>query len=361
VKVVLTPHANTVSEIYAIKIRIVVKGTTIQVSETRYLEVVASPPPPPATVTYAAQPPVPNRAKWEATMKTLADKWCNPKEKMGFGSSSQVWYYDGARVFFQAADYLRESQYIACAMNIARQYRDYVLASNAVPGYRVFPHGLWMAYERTRDISFMKAAVKLAEAQPVPVAQWVWNAPVNMRETAYALQAAVMAQSRAGGGYQNAWLQETADMLVGIFRMELGRAYFVDARSMYRQIFMDGLGMAALIEYYEHTKDRRVPPLIRETLDWIWANAWTGTQLLINPAPPGATCDWGCRQGNSDLINLTAPAFAWYYRYSGNVTYQERGDALFSHALDIPITWNGKIFSQNYRWSFDYVNWRELR
>jgi hypothetical protein len=43
------------------------------------------------------------------------------------------------------------------------------------------------------------------------------------------------------------------------------------------------------------------------------------------------------------------------------VTYQERGDALFSHALDIPITWNGKIFSQNYRWSFDYVNWRELR
>ena len=31
---------------------------------------------------------------------------------------------------------------------------------------------------------------------------------------------------------------------------------------------------------------------------------------------------------------------------------------MFSHALDADIGFNDKIFSQNYRWSFDYVFWR---
>ena len=62
----------------------------------------------------------------------------------------------------------------------------------------------------------------------------------------------------------------------------------------------------------------------------------------------------------TELNNLVAPAFAWYYNVTGNAepVYLTAGDEMFSHALDTAISYNGKIFSQNYRWSFDYVRWR---
>jgi hypothetical protein len=58
------------------------------------------------------------------------------------------------------------------------------------------------------------------------------------------------------------------------------------------------------------------------------------------------------------MTALVVPAFAWYWRQSGDSVYQQRGDELFAHALDADISYSGKIFAQNYRWTFDYVRWR---
>ena len=98
---------------------------------------------------------------WEFNMKHLGTKWCQAESTMSFGVASQVWFYDGARVYFQIADYTNDKSWEKCALNIARQYRDYVIRVNgALPGWGVFPHGLLMSYERTHDESF-KTALRL--------------------------------------------------------------------------------------------------------------------------------------------------------------------------------------------------------
>ena len=39
-------------------------------------------------------------------------------------------------------------------------------------------------------------------------------------------------------------------------------------------------------------------------------------------------------------------------------TARARGDEMFAHALDQEPLWAGKEYSQNYRWSFDFVRSR---
>ena len=72
----------------------------------------------------------------------------------------------------------------------------------------------------------------------------------------------------------------------------------------------------------------------------------------------------------SNLNQLVAPAFAWYWKFSQDNTYLTRGDAMFSAGVlgagtnskasitDQDYSWSGKEFSLNYKWSFDYVRWR---
>jgi hypothetical protein len=134
------------------------------------------------------------------------------------------------------------------------------------------------------------------------------------------------------------------------------------------QVFFDGLAAEALINYYEHTKDNeatrdpRVAPAIRTILDWIIAQGWNGSlnALVINPDFRGPKCSWGCQEYNTDLINLTVHAFGWYWRLSGQDIYRHYGDMLFAHSLDSDISYSGKIFSQNYRNSFDYLRYRGI-
>jgi hypothetical protein len=57
--------------------------------------------------------------------------------------------------------------------------------------------------------------------------------------------------------------------------------------------------------------------------------------------------------------------YAWLFQYTGDSIYQEEGDRCWQGGVNIDpgggIGWSGKNFSQNYRWSFDYVHWRSGR
>jgi hypothetical protein len=54
--------------------------------------------------------------------------------------------------------------------------------------------------------------------------------------------------------------------------------------------------------------------------------------------------------------------YAWLFQYTGDQIYQIEGDRIFNSGVeDNPgngIGWSGKNFSQQYRWSFDFVKWR---
>jgi hypothetical protein len=304
-------------------------------------------------------PGVLGKSKWETTMVTLGAKWCNPTEVYSFADESTVWFYDGARVYFQIADYTRDIKWQACALNIARQYRDYVLKANGrLPGWRLHPHGLLMAWKRTGDASYRTALDLLARNGNYAATGGGIHFTM-MRETAYVLQGYVAAEK--AGFPRNPLMLRAATQLIGQFAELFLPAFTINKPFGPHLTVMNGLGAAALIEYYELTGDPRVPPTIKAMLDWMWTNAWSPTmrKLMINPDLFGPLCSWGCRQYDSTLVNLTAPAFAWYWQLTSDPNYLWKGDEMFAHALDTDINWGGKIFSQNYRWSFDYIRWRE--
>jgi hypothetical protein len=284
-----------------------------------------------------------------------AQKFCNPNAFYNFGAESEVWFYDGARVYFQIADYTGDSSWTACALNIASQYRNWVIrAGGQIPSWLVFTQGMRMAYERTGDASYRTAIQLLATYGYVR-----WQTSVDdrlIRETSFALNALIDAERT--GEPRSPHLYRLADYLLGHYdRLFVAKTYSI------HQTFYDGLAAEALIDYYELTKDPRIPEAIKVMLDWMWDYGWDkgNHRLIYNPDPPGPTCSaktGGCQTYNNAVINMVVPAFAWYWRVTGNSLYQQRGDEMFQHAFDADLTYFGKTFSQNFRWSFNYLRWR---
>ncbi|HWR49994.1 MAG TPA: hypothetical protein VN428_02735, partial [Bryobacteraceae bacterium] len=301
-------------------------------------------------------PPVLALAKWESTFRTLGAKWCKADETMLFGYEGQVWYYDGGRVYLQMADHFKDKSWESCAYNILGQYRDLILSQGYwSTGWRVFTKGLRMAYERTGDPRYKEAIHILATKSPYAGSGGRLEDSF-MRETAYILQAYVDDELVGNGRHPN--MMRAVTYLIAQFD-----ATFETGNFIYHQTFMDGLGAEALIDYYELTKDPRIPSVIRSMLDWTWDKGWdkTRNKLVYNPEPLGPRCnvaDGGCQVYTTNMINLVVPTFAWYWSITGDSTIRERGDIIFSHALDSEIDYGGKIFSQNYRWSPRFVGWR---
>lgn len=322
--------------------------TTESLGATREIEIpIQVLPAPVFEATPPAQSPaIPGLSKWEQTALTGGKKWCKPDAVMNFGWSQDAWYYDGARVFFQLADYTGDPSWEACALNIAQQYRDRVVSSSGyMAGYNVFPHGLRMAYERTGDESYKQALILLSEkAAFAGTGGGVTDDLI--RETAYAANAYMEAEK--AGAPRHPRLSRSIDYLLGHFEQ-------IFERQQYRihQPFFDGLAAEALIQYWEMTGDARIPHAIRRMLDWTWEYGWDHHKksMVYNP-------DTIPREYGTDLVHLIAPAFAWYYSITGNAAYLRRGDELFLHALDSDVSYSAKNFNQNYRWSFAYVAWR---
>jgi hypothetical protein len=123
---------------------------------------------------------------------------------------------------------------------------------------------------------------------------------------------------------------------------------------------MVGLTTHALIRYAETTNDPRVLPAVKVALDELWERAWVPAnqsfwyQNWISD--PNLT--FPASEGAPDLNLLIAPAFAWVYRQTGDVTYRDRADQAFAGGVKGAWLAGRKQFNQNYMWSFDYLKWR---
>ena len=345
-------------------------------------------------------------------MLTLGAKWAasldNPKNTLAFGVEQQVWYYDGGRVFYQIADYTGDAKWYKYGDKILDAYADYVIANNGgMPGYKVFPYGLMMGYQRTHNAKYMKALNLLAYgskantvagvqlryyrkhgtstlADPtftIPNPQYV---PFYIRESAYITDAMIANELVTGKRHPL--------LLIGVYDciMEDLKAYMDPASSTYNgkgtgynvvNTFMVGLCLESLIHYYEMTvaegePDTKIPPFVKQVLDFFWQNGVeqsTGAMYYNSDITNGGVTGAGGKRvlyTASNLNQLVAPAFAWYWKFSQDNTYLTRGDLMFSAGVrgagtnskgsitDQDYSWSGKQFSQNYKWSFDYVRWR---
>jgi len=137
--------------------------------------------------------------------------------------------------------------------------------------------------------------------------------------------------------------------------------WFVARTTNYIQPFMVGLTSEALIRHFERTGDPRVLPALTNAAEWLWANAWRPAQQAFwyESYPFGGT-DPGFypASGAPDLNMLIVPIYGWLYQQTGDKKWIDRGDLLFAGGVVGAWLDGGKQFSQNYRWSFNYLKYR---
>ena len=341
---------------YNLTLRVQSGGVTHQIPYTMAVDAVPGPLP---KQVISSIPPIPALSTWQTNMTSIGKTLCNSASIISQGTwNGNIWFYDGIRVYYQIADYTGDSSWNACAGYVESVYKPYVLNTPGVPGYYVFPHGLYQAYLRNNnDTDAKTAAIDLATQSAFSGKGGGVNDTTDdtpLRETAFLVSA-----YRIAGylGSPNPTLYARAvDYLLGAFDQE-----FVSQTNSFHKPFMTGLAMEALIQYYMDSNDPRVPPAIKAAVDWLWANATMPDPL----DPTGKSTTFYYENTDSplspspDLNLLIAPAYAWLYKITGNPIYQQEGDALFQDGVTYACaSCDGKHFSQNYRWSFDYVNWR---
>src|SRR5947207_3687121 len=326
-----------------------------------------------------AQAPIRQLALCEANMRSYGQLGCEYLgQRQSFDEYLTEVYYDAERAFQQVAEYTGDGAWLTCTQRAAAIYRDqYVMGApcwgggfGCVPGYWNFTHGLTMDYLRTGDAASRDAVMALSEhaayaVDTTPLEETV--SPWLSREVAYAIMSYINAEKV--GAAPRARLPQLVDQALGhLDQWFVSRSFLCPsfcqpaeaAGQYYIQPFMLGLTAEALIMYADKTGDGRILPAIKTALDWLWDNAWVVADQsfwyenwVSDPSIP-----FPARRGAPDLNLVIAPAFAWVYQQTGDLTYRDRGDAVFAGGVLNAYLAGGKQFDQNYSWSFDYVKWR---
>ena len=312
-------------------------------------------------------PPIPSLEDWESNMTTYGAKHLTEGQYM---SETLVWYYDGTKVFYQIAEYTGNKIWLAGAKNVLNWYRDkYIIKDNGMlPGWRLFPHGLLMDFRATGDSKSKDAIAMLAKNGAFAGSRgnaFKLNNVGLSREVAYNINCYEVARELGEPGFSardtfidvainhlqqwSGWLKNNPD----------GKNYPWPDKTNGDcfKPFMAGLTCEALIRVYENNgvdsgKKQQIFSAIKELAPLMFKAAWI----------KGRRTFWyesSKRVPAPDLSLLVCPLYGWLWHYTGDSSFLEMGDQLFESGVQGAFLDGGKQFSQNYRWSFDYVKWRK--
>ena len=361
-------------------------------------------------------PAIPGVSTWETNMVNFsgpanaanADFWCtnnidtNPWWSLDNGNFSggfdipssvyfEAWNYDGGRVYQQIADYDQHHQkeykstdpneWERCAELAMEPYKDTTIgtAGGFVAEPNQFPYGMAMHYLRTGDTTYQDAVSLLANNEAYDLYYSGSAYAESVRVSAYMMDDR-LANEILGVPRNKAFMLRGVDVMLGY----LDQSYNLNFSNPNQQEydihpFMVGLAMEALITYYEldvaegNTPDARIPLEIKKVLDW-----WEATQYVASThtlaygaydlPPRSPLLVAGTLYDATELNDLVATAYAWYWYKTNNTTYLNEGDDLFYHVWDSADgqtvggdsgwTYSVKEYNQVYKWSFDYVRWR---
>ena len=306
--------------------------------------------------------PLAGLSQWKANMVSYGKAHCVPTELATY--EGFVWYYDGTRIYHQIADYTMDPKWTECASALDAFYRKYVLSNNGnIQGWRVFPLGLSMGYMRNGMAADKTAVLALLTngyanfSNVALVIDWMLS-----REISYGLETHLVAESL--GNPRNPNFQNVVEILFGHFDQ-----WFLSQNALYTQPFMVALAAEAMIDYFDATGDIRVPPLLKLAADQLWAVSWDASSQSFwyynnNGTPSSPVCDIQndtkpCKMTSPDLNLLIVPLYGWVYQHTGLKVYRDRGDRIFKAGVSGAYLEGGKQFSQNYRWSGKYIEWRK--
>ncbi|MCS7200687.1 MAG: fibronectin type III domain-containing protein, partial [Patescibacteria group bacterium] len=327
-------------------------------------------------------PPLPEKSRWESNMVNFGSLHCEDKNLYRWhccGWEGGVWYYDGMRVYYNITDYTQDPKWITCASYFKyipnasyTPYRQVVLEKNGrIHGWRVFTEGLTRDYFRFGDILSRQAVILLSQNSGyanVFRGQRIWDiiSPLRQREVAYAIMAHLDAEKL--GMPEHPELREYVNVALGhldqLFNFT-SPPYNYQYPYPYTQPFYVALASEALIRYYEEKEqDPRIPVAIKQAYEWIWeymrGNVRTGMTISYSDKKdPHEGGGPNLSDGLVDLNLLNLPPLGWLYTLTGDEKYIEWSDLLWSAGVKGAWLSNGKQFSQNYRWSFKYLEWRD--
>lgn len=310
------------------------------------------------------------RLKWQEQMVTAGKKWCLDNTV----ADSGAWYYDGAKVYHSIRNFTGDPYFDQCITAQHNRYSSIVdAAGGQVPGYRVFPHG----FDKQNDTARLQLLVSKSTYAHLFLNcsdQWSVHHPEISREVAYMLHTLIIADRR---GLQSPFFIQ--DVSEADHCTRIGNSHRITAKdalffakhhaisfvtsSDYVQSFMAGLTANALIEYYEDVEqDPEILSIVQVLADWLWNNAWYEAEQRFRYCVNrnGSLCLTADDPYSKDVQLLIAPMYAWLYAKGQGDIYAERFDKAFISAVNgASIFWNGKIFTQNYRASFEAVYFRE--
>ncbi len=340
------------------------------VKQTAKYEFTVQPAPTAPPKPQLAQKSIPGLKTWETQMFDLGKKWCIYRDQQNaagnfvdaWGWTGDAWFYDGGRVYQSidtytaAAGHPMHAAWQHCALNILDPYANYLVANKGnMAGYSIFTYGMAMNYWRTKAEVMKRGVIAVATQGPQRVSCGSVDIG-GIRENAYRSNAWMTNEML--GAPRWPLLQRNIDKLMG----NLNMAARGNTESVHP--FMIGLGMDALIHWYELNlaeghPDYRVLPVIKEALDGLWHNSWLPKQNMFRYAP--FRLPYNDSTEYTTLNNLVSEAYAWYWMMTGDTTERDRGDLLFAHAFDDPdgYSWSGKQFSQEFEFSFDFVRYRQ--
>ncbi|MCF6306363.1 MAG: T9SS type A sorting domain-containing protein [Flavobacteriaceae bacterium] len=360
-----------------------------------------------------AQPPLFNQ--WETNMTTWGDYWgvyletYDPPTNGGMNEQNGI-YYDAQRIYFQIADYTgQEEPWNTHAQEAERVYRVYLDArfnyNGTIPwyvhGWRRFSHGIMTDAQRTGDAISVEGVVRMRDngafANVLTTSyRESWHSERRSREIAYMVSSHINAE-KFGHARQQEALAHYVTMSMRHLDEWITETYVDPIHRL--APFMVALTAEALIEFYEwEIENGRDPSVLFTHPSVLYNPTRTITEALTEVAHHmrytatvesginigklmwvddmgGSNPNWNDEGGSGysalryESINnanpapvlnmLIAPLYAWVFKQTTDIDYINIGDKLWEAGVATTnIGWNTKIYNQNYRWSFDYVKWR---
>lgn len=329
---------------------------------------------------------IPHLAEWEAHMRSAAaivaaqpgaidHSGCVPPGCDAL-NEGLAWYYDGNRVFRQIARYTKDRSWLHAAAQCRLYYRSYLncpAVRHYADGWRNFTKGFYYDATDDKDTASKKDALLLAKRGKFSQSQHKadlpgWLATPSIvdasREIAYAISA--WNTAKALGDPEFAGRDPYLDL--AYYQLDIWKTYlqgypasrYPGEPSAKYQPFMFALTCEALIDIY------RQPDTAQADKDKIRSKIETVARLtydkLYNDSKHAFIANTGNPTTYWPALNLLiVPLYGWLWHETGEPRYLAAGDQIFSDGVVFgwPEVWGGKPFCQNYRWSFDYVAWRQ--
>ena len=301
---------------------------------------------------------IPQLARWKTQMNTFGRKNGELLSSAELNADQRLdsVYYDGQWVFERIADFSGEPVFRRYAARAGEIYRDeYIFPSKGnAQGFRTFTRGLVDDFIKNGNARSKEAALLIVDASAYTRESTPLNETVSAdfsREVAYAILAYL--DSEKVGRARSPRLKQFVDQALG----HLDQWFATPRARTTLKPFMVALTAQALIQYDTQVGDPRILPALKDAAEKTWARLWLedkkcfryadrlGEPDGMNPAP--------------DLNLLIAPMYGWLYFKTKDPEFAIKGDKIFEGGVTQAFLGNGKQFNQNYRWSFDYVKWRE--